>query len=131
MPILAGPLADRGTLFTIDTGPLATGPQAAMTAMPATDLASVLNPRTQLLAELLSVLGRKVDFVSNAIDGKFDGFVGSGFAIDIVNERHGDLFGHFKASFSKGKYYLPATGCQMLGYGAEVSRTHRESNGRE
>lgn len=59
MPILTGPLADRGTLFTIDTGPLATRPQAATTKTPATDLASMLGPSAQLFAELPGV--EKVD----------------------------------------------------------------------
>ncbi|ETZ70830.1 hypothetical protein L835_3754 [Mycobacteroides abscessus MAB_110811_1470] len=105
MPIFAGPLADRGALFAIDACRLPTRAQAATAAATATHLPGMLNPGAQLFAELLGILRRKVYFVSNAIDAEFNGFVGSGFAIDIINEGYGDLLGHLRIPYFEWSYW--------------------------
>src|SRR5262245_11549717 len=74
MAVAAGPLADRRALLTIDgTPPAASG--GGTSAPAAADPAARVDPLLQVVAKLRCILGRKIDFIADAVKPEFDSLV--------------------------------------------------------
>ncbi len=56
-------------------------------------------PSGELLTKLLRILGRKINLIRDAIKAELDGLVCSDFAVNIINELHGDFFSHGEVPF--------------------------------
>ena len=58
------------------------------------DAAAGLQPRLELIAQLRGVLGGEVDLIADAVESEFHRLVCGTLAVEIIDQRDSDFFGH-------------------------------------